>query len=65
MSTKTRFEEEAKGNSEMAYYLSSQYLSPNHLYIGLLTSTFVLDKLSPNLKNMWFYHMIRIATGII
>ena len=27
MSTKTRFEEEAKGNSEMAYYMSSHSLA--------------------------------------
>ena len=48
MGTKTRFEEEAKGNSEMAYYL----LTRHFLYLApLLDNAFV--SLSPRLPNVF------------
>ena len=46
MGTKTHFEEEAKGNSEMAYFCRSFDCSPFHclLYIGAAHDAFGVSK---------------------
>ena len=53
MSTKTRFEKEAKGNSEMAYYVSRGYLQ-----MGLSDPSKVFYVSQNNAQGVWEYRLL-------